>query len=152
MSLLEDLVRNLAGPKPMLGNAQRIPAAKAMMPYAPAAKKIAPGYEQQAQEYENAFKDGSYKTNPIVVGPNAIDPKYFGYGPDTSVRPQLQPPRIKPHFGSYAQDGVVSVGGTNGEYGGTIGFDTNKMQPFANFNHNGVATDPLTELRKRLGF
>ena len=47
-----------------------------------------PGYHNQAVQYAQAMQRGDYN-NPMVVGPHAIDPKYFGYPADTTARLQM---------------------------------------------------------------
>lgn len=54
----------------------------------------APGYHNQAVQYDQAMKRGDFN-NPIVAGPHAIDPKYFGYPPDNTGR-QPQPQSVSP--------------------------------------------------------
>lgn len=74
-----------------------------------------------------------YNQNPQDPRVSHIDPAMFGYAPDNTVRPpRIQPPHL-PMI--YNQDGIQSIGGTAGGFGGTIGLDHGV--PFGSVNRNG---------------
>lgn len=109
----------------------------------PKRQRVTPGYERQAQAYEQAMASGDFNS-PSVIG---VDPRHFGYAPDGPVSVPLG---RGDSVSAYQDNGINSVSGRFGEYGGTIGNDNGR--PFANMNRNGQQTDPLDELRKLLGF
>jgi hypothetical protein len=61
-------------------------------------------------------------------------------------------PGTNTYGGLYADQNknIISAGGRLGHYGGTVGIDNGHA--FANMNHNGQPTDPLSALRALLGF